>query len=51
MADIVVIFIIAGMVVLAIRFLWRSRKNGANCIGCPYSGSCTKGDCEKKKEN
>ena len=27
---------------LAIRYIIKEKKKGTKCIGCPYSGSCSK---------
>lgn len=42
MADIIVIAIVVLVVGLAIRYIYKEKKNGRKCIGCPSSGSCSK---------
>ena len=46
-------YIIAGgivlIVALAARYIYKEKKSGKACIGCPYSGSCN--HCSCKKEN
>ena len=42
MANTVIILILAAMVVAACVYIYREKKNGRRCIGCPMSGSCTK---------
>lgn len=27
---------------LAIRYIYKEKKKGTGCIGCPYAGSCHK---------
>jgi hypothetical protein len=27
---------------LAIRYIYKEKKKGTRCIGCPYAGSCQK---------
>lgn len=49
MQNILIIFILAAMLVLAVRFLYRARKKGNPCSGCPYGGSCS-GHCTKKEK-
>lgn len=38
----VVILIIAG----AIFLMYRAKKSGKKCIGCPESGHCSQGNCQ-----
>ncbi|MDO4622898.1 MAG: FeoB-associated Cys-rich membrane protein [Eubacteriales bacterium] len=43
MADLIVIAIIAVIVGSVIVYLYRARKRGETCIGCPYAkqaGGC-----------
>lgn len=49
MGNLIIIGIVAIMAAAAIRFLVRSKKRGAGCIGCPASGACHH-DCSKEKE-
>ena len=42
--DYLIIAIIAGILGLAGWFIYRSKKSGKKCIGCPDSGSCS-GSC------
>jgi hypothetical protein len=28
-------------------YLFKQKKKGNHCIGCPYAGECKKKDCEK----
>lgn len=41
-------FIVIGILVLIIgaicMYLWKARKKGVKCIGCPNGGNC-KGSC------
>lgn len=48
MGNLIIIVIVAALVGAAIRFLVRSKKQGAGCIGCPASGGCHC-DCGKEK--
>ena len=41
--DYLIIAIVVVILGLAAWFIWRSRKNGKKCIGCPDSGSCSGG--------
>lgn len=38
--DIIAIIIIGIILVLAIIYIVRSKKNGQKCIGCPHSKTC-----------
>ena len=42
--DYIILAIIAGILGLAGWFIYRSKKSGKKCIGCPDSGSCA-GSC------
>ena len=46
MADIAVILVVAGILGLVIGYIYKSKKSGRKCIGCPHSGSCG-GSCGK----
>ena len=41
--DIIIIAVIAAILGFAVWFIYRSKKNGKKCIGCPDSGcsACT----------
>lgn len=49
MADFIIVVILIVCVGGACRFLYKSRKKGAACIGCPHCSSCS-GSCETKKK-
>lgn len=42
--DILVIAVIAVIIGFVVGYLYRSKKRGVKCIGCPDSGSCS-GHC------
>lgn len=42
MANIIIIALVIVLNGLAVTYLYRSKKKGKTCIGCPYSGSCGK---------
>ena len=44
MKDLILIFVIALILGLVIVYLWRAKKKGVKCVGCPDSGSCS-GKC------
>ena len=44
MIDILTVAIIAAVLGLAIRYIWRAKKKGVKCIGCPDGAKCS-GNC------
>lgn len=51
MGDWIVVGILLIIIGAAIRFIWKEKKKGRRCIGCPASGCCSGNCCsiEKKK--
>ena len=49
--DFIIIAVIALAVGAAAFYVWRAKKRGQKCIGCPYCDSCgsKKGSCGSKK--
>ena len=43
--DYVIIAVIALIVGGAAYYIYRAKKSGQKCIGCPYSSSCHKNGC------
>lgn len=43
--DLIVIFVIAAVLGGAGYAVWRSKKKGGACIGCPSGGSCKSCSC------
>ncbi len=41
LGDIVVVFVIAAILGLALWYIYRSKKRGKKCVGCPDGGSCS----------
>lgn len=56
MEDIIIIIIIAAIVLLAGGYIYKAKKNGKKCIGCPEGCSCGSkksgccGCCSENKE-
>lgn len=42
--DIIIIAIVAVVIGAICFYLYRQKKSGAKCIGCPYSKECS-GNC------
>ena len=41
-ATIIAIIIIAALLFCAVRYIYKEKKKGNACIGCPYADSCPK---------
>jgi hypothetical protein len=48
MADFIAIVIIVMILGLAIRYIYKEKKKGVHCIGCPSAGACHKATCSCK---
>ncbi len=46
--DIIIIAILVLIVAGISLYIYREKKKGSKCIGCPYSKSCG-GNCASKK--
>lgn len=42
MATIIAIIALAVILFLAARYIYKEKKKGTACIGCPYAESCQK---------
>ena len=40
MVDLIVVAIIAVMLACALRYIYKAKKSGKKCIGCPDGGAC-----------
>jgi hypothetical protein len=45
MIDIIVIAVIAVIIVGVSVYIFKQKKKGAKCIGCPHAGECSKKNC------
>ncbi|MBQ7793329.1 MAG: FeoB-associated Cys-rich membrane protein [Clostridia bacterium] len=45
MADLVIIAIIVMIVGFAVRYVYKAKKSGKKCIGCPDGCSCSSQGC------
>ena len=39
-ATVIAIIVIAAILFFAIRYIYKEKKKGNACIGCPYADSC-----------
>lgn len=40
MADLIIVAVVGIVVAAAGRYIYKEKKHGAKCIGCPASKSC-----------
>ena len=40
LADLIIILIVAGLVTAACLYIYKEKKKGRHCIGCPMAGKC-----------
>lgn len=45
MENIIIIAIVVLIVGLAARYIYKEKKRGVKCIGCPEGCSCASGGC------
>ena len=45
MTDFIIILVLIAVVGGAGFYLYREKKKGRKCIGCPYSGDCSSKGC------
>ena len=46
MENVIVIAIVVAILGAVIAYLYRAKKRGKKCIGCPYCDQCS-GNCRK----
>lgn len=44
MENVIIIIILAGIVVGVVSYLYKAKKRGQTCIGCPHAKQCS-GKC------
>jgi radical SAM protein with 4Fe4S-binding SPASM domain len=47
MKNVIIILVIAAIAASVIYYLYRQKKKGNKCIGCPYAKECG-GNCNNK---
>ncbi len=52
MTDVIIILILAVIIFLASYYVYRTKKKGKKCVGCPYADckSCSNEACNIKTE-
>ncbi len=45
MKNIIIIAILLVIIGLAALYIYKAKKKGQKCIGCPHSGSCSASNC------
>ena len=45
--DIVIVTVLLAALGGALYYIYRSKKKGRTCIGCPYADSCCKKQCDQ----
>lgn len=45
MESILAAVVVIAIVALAIRYIYKAKKRGVKCIGCPAGGSCSSCGC------
>ncbi|MGN1110550.1 MAG: FeoB-associated Cys-rich membrane protein [Oscillospiraceae bacterium] len=48
LANVIIIAVLAAIVGGIVYYLYRAKKRGDKCIGCPYSKQCSSHNCQKK---
>lgn len=41
MENYIIIAVVAAIILLAVIYIRKEKKNGKKCIGCPHSGDCS----------
>lgn len=47
--NVILLSIIILLMAVAVGYLYKAKKKGQKCIGCPYAASCS-GGCQGKKK-
>ena len=45
MSDIIIIIVVAAIIALAGTYVYKAKKSGQKCIGCPHSKTCGSKNC------
>lgn len=47
MENLIIIGILLVIVGAAVFYIWKEKKKGKRCIGCPAAGGCRKNGCSR----
>ena len=50
MIDLIVVIVILIIIGVAIAYIWKEKKKGRHCIGCPCGGTCEKCSSQSAEE-
>ena len=50
MQDFIIIAVLAAVIIGVAIYLYKQKKSGAKCIGCPYSKECS-GKCSSSADD
>lgn len=50
MEDLIVVGILLVLVGAAVFYIWKEKKRGTRCIGCPSAGCCSSKECSNSEE-
>ena len=45
MSDFILIVVVAAILILAGLYVYKAKKSGQKCIGCPHSKTCGSKSC------
>lgn len=49
MTDILILLVVAAVVALAGWYVYKAKKSGQKCVGCPHSKTCGSKNCSCDK--
>jgi len=49
MIDIILILVLACIAAAILLYLFRAKKRGEHCVGCPYAKECAKKNAAQSK--
>ena len=49
MTDLIIILVVAAVLVLAGLYVYKAKKSGQKCVGCPNSKTCGSKNCSYGK--
>ena len=49
MNDLIVVGILFVLVGAAVLYIWKEKKKGTRCIGCPSAGCCSGKGCANRE--